>query len=94
MLYEEIEAWWGNTAQIGLGLPAQLSVNLHSNAYDFAEANIIKHITTNLQNKQEKIGWFCFSKKSTNYLKKTRRYEHQENQIVELRCSKKITSTV
>jgi hypothetical protein len=45
--YEKIEAWWGSTAQLCSGCTAA-----HYNAYDFAEAKRIKHISTYLQNKQ------------------------------------------
>jgi len=31
----------------------------HYNVYDFGEATRIKHISTNLQNKEAKIGWLC-----------------------------------
>jgi hypothetical protein len=60
--YEGTEAWWGNTAQLNLGSTAQHSVTPHYNACDFAEAKRIKHISTDLQNKQAKIGWLYFLK--------------------------------
>jgi hypothetical protein len=32
-------------------------LSTHYNVYDFAGAKTIKHISTNLQNKEAKIGW-------------------------------------
>jgi hypothetical protein len=43
---------WGNTWQIGMGKTAQHNVTSHYTANNFAEAKIIKHISTTLQNQQ------------------------------------------
>jgi hypothetical protein len=39
-----------------MGKTAEHSVTSHYTAHDFAEAKIIKHISTNLQNKQTNNG--------------------------------------